>query len=368
MSNIKKTIIVNPELFKFMSGGQTRKKDKIKPLISPNHLKNTLLNRIKHHKNNEINELNQKPELKDTYTDEFYDAIGYLSDLSKKHKQTTQNVQNAQNRTLKTYDPNIKNHSPYVELELPPELQEPIIQNYNPYLQPMQINYKVDNVVPHGCLRGGQKPTYRTWQKTQKYYPPINIPIESELPFKDQIQPISREDRLSMIKKKLHSLETKPTQPQNITIQEPIFIQENTHNVSDVQQLIPPSSQNIVKESPLSPDEAGLNNIPLKGKKYIKTTVRRKYTLGKSNIYRKVGVLIKDTHTRKNVLNAHKELKRTPINEIKNYLRSHGIMKVGSTAPNDILRKTYECSRLAGEITNTNKDILLHNFMQESGL
>ena len=57
MSNIKKTIIVNPELFKFTSGSQTRKnKDKQSkplPVVSPNHLKTKLLNRIK--KEAEIN-------------------------------------------------------------------------------------------------------------------------------------------------------------------------------------------------------------------------------------------------------------------------------------------------------------------------
>lgn len=376
MSNIKKTIIVNPELFKFTSGSQTRKnKDKqTKPLpvVSPNHLKTKLLNRIKQHKNNEVNELKQKnTELQnDKYTDEFYDAIGYLSDLSKKHKTQT----HVQNKTLKSYhDPNTNHSSPYVQLDLPLELQEPIVQNSNTFMQPMHLNYKVDSLVPHGCLRGGQKPTYRTWQKTQKHYPPINVQVEPSLLQQQQTQAVSREERLSIIKKKLQNLETKqtPKQNQTISIQTDPVSEEPVSLSFSPEPSLPTPSLSVIKESPLpaaqtvEPDNSN-KNVLAKGKKYIKTTVRRKYTLGKSNMYRKVGVLVKDKNTRKNVLNAHKELKRTPISEIKNYLRSHGIMKVGSTAPNDVLRKTYECSRLAGEINNTNKDVLLHNFMQES--
>ena len=74
-----------------------------------------------------------------------------------------------------------------------------------------------------------------------------------------------------------------------------------------------------------------------------------------------VGVLVKDRATRKQILNSQKDLKRKPINEVKNYLRDHNLIKTGSNAPNDVLRKLYESSILAGEITNSNTEILLHN-------
>jgi hypothetical protein len=97
-------------------------------------------------------------------------------------------------------------------------------------------------------------------------------------------------------------------------------------------------------------------------KKITKKTIKRKYTLGKSNLKKIVSVLVKDRGTRKQVLSAQKDLKKKSINDIKTYLRDHNLIKVGSNAPNDVLRKLYESAMLAGEITNSNSETLLYNF------
>ena len=97
----------------------------------------------------------------------------------------------------------------------------------------------------------------------------------------------------------------------------------------------------------------------------IKRTIKKKYTLGKSKIKKSVSVLVKDRFTRKKVITAQKDLKRKPIHDIKLYLRDHNLIKVGSNAPNDVIRKLYESSMLAGEITNKNSETLLYNFSKD---
>ena len=51
-------------------------------------------------------------------------------------------------------------------------------------------------------------------------------------------------------------------------------------------------------------------------------------------------------------------IKNTPIAEVKDYLKEKTLLKAGSLAPNDVLRKTYEQLHLAGDITNKNKNFV----------
>ena len=46
-------------------------------------------------------------------------------------------------------------------------------------------------------------------------------------------------------------------------------------------------------------------------------------------------------------------------------LRKHNLTKIGSSAPEHILRAMYENSYLTGDVKNKNPEILLHNWSKE---
>ena len=77
-----------------------------------------------------------------------------------------------------------------------------------------------------------------------------------------------------------------------------------------------------------------------------------------------VGVLIKNSDTRRKIQEEHGVLRRESIVEIRKYLHDHGLIKVGSDAPPDVLRNIYESAKMTGEIINTNKHVMLHNFLK----
>jgi len=393
----RKTIKINPELFNLGSSGEKTRKQKPKtyqPLvINENSLKKQFINKIKEHKQREKNGmLDNKIEMKkDAFTNEFVDSINYLTTLSKKHKE--ENTFERKNRTLKQppvqyqppqnqYQPTQNQYRPsqplqnqpyipHVELELPEELRDTFLPS--PPMQPI-MNLKNDPV-PYGCLKGGNKPTYREWQHntTRKNVPlPPVQPVQQANPL--QKLPVyqemtERERKLEMLKQKMRQQEEMLREEREKREMLEKQIQEKDINAfkltSDFQ--VKESMLGNMQENTGSLNEMGSSVIepPQETKRYIKKTIRRKYTLGKSKITRNVGILIKDKNTRKKVVHAQKELKRKPIHEVKKYLKEHGLLKVGSNAPNDVVRKTFECAMLSGDIMNQNKDVLIHNLLNE---
>ena len=402
-----KTIEINPSLFTV--GGLSKKNRSKKnksmsvPLISPNILKNKLLKRIKDHKNKETANLDtskkkmssetkkNEPVLNNaninTYTDEFNESIEYLQTLSKQKKVDTENNikrEAIQRKTIKNYSSSM----PVVNLELPDELKEAFITvdtetiapniapaNIAPArITPVLVSHK-PNDVPYGILKGGNKPTYRQWNKTQKIYQPNGNNLTINAPKSE------REERLSQLKQKLKQQSTVVTQAQAQAQLHPIqivtqpkiqpiqtsIIEPNLEEILLTQNLIQKPNSEFTTKTPI------VNNLSQGGgiekiktvKKLLKKTIHKKYTLGKSKIKKTVGVLLKDKNTRKNIINAQKDLRDKPVTDVKTYLRQHNLIKIGSNAPNDVIRKIYESAMLAGEITNNNKDIMIHNFIKD---
>jgi len=478
---MSKKIDINPVLFNFENSRTKKNREKKqKPnlskiqLISPNVLKNKLLNRIKEHKKKETENLdNNKTKINNEdrqnasredirveinkYTDEFNDSIEYLQNLSLQKKLNDEKKLNDRIKQKKLDElerKTLKNHNsflnssvstlPYVNLELPDTLQEQFISPSQINTTPLILNNRNDNI-PYGVLKGGTKPTYREWQRTQKNNI-VDNPKLALVPTNNTLNSIhfntaqnERELRLNKLKEKikmkqLQKLETATrkepiiTKPEiknlnsnpnpnpnsnpnpnpnsnpnpnpnpnlelfnkNIDISsEDRLFSDNVNNFNNInyndnleqslanenliiKNKIQHSSQIIEKNKNINDiinrqdineeNNDTITESPMK--KITKKTIKRKYTLGKSKLQNQVSILIKNKQTRKNIIDAQKNLKKKSMNDIKKYLRDHNIIKIGSNAPNDVIRKMYESAMLAGEITNTNKDTLLHNFIKD---
>jgi len=373
MSN--KTISINTSYFTLGSSKTKKNKEKkekpIKPLINPNVLKNNFLKRIKEHKQKEIQNLENNNKNKENeiqvFTDEFNDSINYLQTLSKQkkvndektnyEKQKQRRKEEIERKTLKNYGPYIQNE---INIDLPEELK---IEMYKQPNNPLVLNKPQKDIVPYGILKGGIKPTYRNWTKTQRNNIVVNpnaaLTIENNKINKEKLD---RELRLQSLREKLKNKQQEELLKKPSSTTEPIIkpnliepiINPNT-NIEPIikPNLIEPITNPILKENIIAT------------KKITKKTIKRKYTLGKSKIKKAVGVLIKDRGTRKQIITAQRDLKKKNINDVKSYLRDHNLIKVGSNAPNDVIRKIYESAMLSGEITNSNSETLLHNLSKE---
>ncbi len=95
-------------------------------------------------------------------------------------------------------------------------------------------------------------------------------------------------------------------------------------------------------------------------------TVKRTYKVGKSSTISKVAVLISNKTIRNNIMNKTQEIKMKSTEEMKRYLIKKGFIRVGTSAPIDIIRKMYETANLVcGEIENHNADNLLFNYLND---
>jgi len=92
----------------------------------------------------------------------------------------------------------------------------------------------------------------------------------------------------------------------------------------------------------------------------IRKTLKKKYRVGKHDNV--VGVLLKNKESQRHIQKQHLTLKNKTIGDIRKHLYDKNLLKIGSNAPPDVLRRLYEDSILTGDVKNTGGNVLVHNF------
>jgi len=187
--------------------------------------------------------------------------------------------------------------------------------------------------VPYGCLRNGNKPTYRTYHRNRGQ--PDN-------------NHNNHNNHNTTVKHALFSGTGSITITDSSNDSEDPMILERQRKLREIQE-------NFQKSNTTEPTQI---------KNKIKQTITKKYKLGKTPGSNVVGVLIKNSDTRRRIQEEHGVLRRESIVDVRKYLHDHGLVKVGSDAPPDVLRNIYESAKMTGEISNTNKTVMLHNFLK----
>jgi hypothetical protein len=361
----QKKINIDMNLFNF-SNNKTRKKKpgerkeeiKVKqPLQKKNESikKKSILKMIRQHQEDRysklLDEKNKQTKSTDepsSFNKEFEEAQKFMENLAEKTKINT----DSKNKSLKNYHSNTNSllYHPSIDtfsntLPITPvkEVTNSIIQGTiaptNITLNP-NFSKNMNPAPQYGCLKNGMLPTYRNYMnKTRKFMPSPNPQLGGTM--NTQV-----------------GLSTNTEHP---TVQQK-SINEMRNEIIEKKINASMNRVNEMKNLSIKLEEIKKNNKPKKLKR--KKTIRRTYKVGKSKIHPKVSVLISNKTIRNNISTRSQLLKQTPIEDVKKHLIKHGLIKIGTIAPNDVLRKMYESSILmCGELTNHNPDNLLHNFV-----
>ncbi len=157
---------------------------------------------------------------------------------------------------------------------------------------------------PYGILKNGVKPTFKTWNASERVSP-------------------------GMIKEEVYEVSMPASVPDTVPVAQPVPV-----------VVAQPATVAEVPDPPMT----------------------EKVVLGKNKKKKTVCVLIENNKTRKLQGEKVQKIKKTSIQTVRNYLKNHNLIKSGSAAPTPLLRTLYENVLFCGDVTNQNKENLIHNF------
>jgi hypothetical protein len=300
---------------------------------------------------------------------DFENSVNYFKTMEEEKKTAVKN--NSHNHTVRQYPPN--RNSQNISYELENVYHNMPVSNDAVYLQPRPMSFPPPT---YGCLKNGNLPTYRTMiRQTQKTYPSTTVSS-------NVIQPMAYPPNTPGLSNPSISIihpSTAPTPFQSQSqSQTPTLMQPQTQPMmakterDRIEELKREQNERLKKISELTQIKqlvANGNNPTPNKLKYTKRkkTLKRTYYIGKSKVFPKVGVLVSNKTIRRNISTKAQLLKQVPMEEIKKFLIKRGFIKIGTTAPNDVLRKMYESAvMMGGEIQNYNSENLLFNYLNDA--
>ena len=370
-------------------GGNVKtKKDKPKSVIKPNSLKKTLLEKIKKHQQHEkmtkdeasrnessrhefVRDKSDNPTKNDNqFHDNFMNSLEYLNKLNEKNRTDKKN-RTKRNKSMKNGAVvGGSNNKPVPMIQSP---VEPLVL----VDLPMDFDNRHTVQQPYVNNNGhfGETIIHTSTMNENPMYGGANIPVpypitpvQTIIPIQPipQVQPIHHVQPIPQIQSRPITTDTpygclkggkKPTYRiyHNKTLKnKPLTIETSNRHTNNNTSIV-----NTERKQKLAELKKSYKKIRQKKR----TTRKSTFTLGK--VGGKVSVLIKNNATRRKVKREHGLLKQKSIVEIKKHLYDKNLLKIGSAAPNDVLRTLYEQSILAGDVTNTANDVQIHNFMNK---
>ena len=397
--NEKKIIQISPDLVRFSSTNKTKKKHKnadpnkpikMRPMnkpVSSKTVRNRLLKYIRQQQDSNYKQLSTKgdipktPEVDSGFESDFEDSLKYLSSIAEK----TQNAispeyKHRNNATLRQLPPTTEsllmgstlNNALFdtnVGLELPD-----VFNTFTPVnTDPPVFLRNNSNAPKFGCLKNGTLPTYRMWKnQTMRVSPPsTRIDRHGGSPNNGSIT-------------NTHVSQLSNTYP-NITISGSDRsgsdqTRGGNNPFINTPANMPSSASSLLRSNIIGGKNDDISEMKkhYERKKNIqqnqrpknlfrklkqKRILRRTYRVGKSKNYPNVSVLVSNKTLRNQTTTKTQLLKQVPMEDVKKTLIKKGFIKVGSTAPTDVLRKMYETvSLVCGDIQNHNPENLLYNY------
>ena len=400
----QKTIQFNSD-FLSMSGSRNKtlkKAKKEKPIITmnPNKVKKELIEKVKtfqlKEKENIIKEKTKEEEekqiIENQFNNDFNNSVKFLEELAKKEKEKDKKKrEKPKNDTLKRGK--IENTiQRKIETELPPEMKIPfksssnqkVVYSFNPQAQAQQQaqqQAKQTEQAPQQAQQQLQAQAKQTEQaqaqakQTQQQAQAKQTQAKQTQAKQAQAQAQQTEQAQQQTQQVSVSYANSPQYSNLKNSSLPTFRQwknstqknYNTNHenpsikIDDFDINHEKTERSIALENIKNNYKNNTGELVLPKKRRHRITKTHKYTLGRKGD--KVSVLIKNAKTRKLVQHELALLKQKGIPEIKSFLRKKNLLKVGSDAPNDVLRQIYEQSILSGDVENKAKDVLIHNYM-----